>query len=104
MDKEKIAYYSQKYKNHQIKLSFIFMIIIILIGVALIGIGIFLICYKIEIYRIIVASIMILLGISDIPLGIKFYISIKKRILALDDIEAVKRYAKIYGIKQEELK
>lgn len=104
MDKEKLAYYGNKYRKHQIKLSFVLMIIIVIIGAGLIGVGIFLLCLEYELYRLITAIIMILLGLSDIPLGIRFYLSMKKRIAKISDIEAVKRYAKIYGIDQDNLK
>ncbi len=104
MNEDKIKYYSEKYKNHQIKLAKIFMIIIISIGVILIGVGVFLIAYEYELYRMIVSIIMIILGISDIPIGIKFYFMNKKSISNLSDKEAIKRYAKIYGIDEKTLK
>ena len=104
MNKEKLLYYSNKYKNHQIKLAIIFMIIIILIGLALIGVGIFLAIYESDTYRIIIGSIMGLLGISDIPLGILFYRRVKRNITRLKEEEAVKRYARIYGVKPDSLK
>ena len=104
MDKEKLAFYANKYKKTQIRLSLIFMIIIMIIGLSLIGVGIFLIVYEPETYRIIVASIMILLGLTDIPLGYKFYQKSKKSIIKMKDEDAIKRYAKIYGVTPEELK
>lgn len=104
MDKEKLEYYANKYRNHQYRLSLVVMIFIILIGLALIGVGLFLSIYDSDVYRIIIGVIMAILGVSDVPLGILFYRRVKRNIANLKDEEAVKRYARVYGVKPDDLK
>ncbi|MBQ3253869.1 MAG: hypothetical protein IJA65_04860, partial [Acholeplasmatales bacterium] len=71
MDIEIIKEYSKKYKTHQVRLSMVFMILLIILGIIFIGVGIFLVIYYNDMWGI--TAIMILAGIFNIPLGIKFY-------------------------------
>ena len=100
MTEEEIIKYSEIYKRHQKKLSFVLMIIIIIMGVILIGLGLFVaIAFK-EIPMIIAGVIMATLGAFDIPLIIGFNKKTQIRIEVMTEIEAARRYCKIYGLNK----
>ena len=97
---EKELEYAIKYKKRVKLLALIFMIFIIIMGLGLIALGIYMIVVseaKVEI--IFVGVILLLMGVSDIPLGIYFRLRVNKRINNMSDETAMKRYKRIYGIK-----
>ena len=99
MNETELAY-ATKYKKRIKTLALIFMIFIILMGAGLIGLGIYMMVIsesKVEI--IFVGAILLLMGISDLPLGIYFRTRVNKRINNMSDEDALKRYKRIYGIK-----
>ncbi|MGM9969306.1 MAG: hypothetical protein ACI35S_02805 [Anaeroplasma sp.] len=101
MDNNKIKEFSDKYRKHQIKLAKGIMIFLTTLGVLFIGVGFFLILYKSDYYRIIIGIIMIIAGILNIPLGIKFKKLSIKATNSISDLEAARRYMKIYGINEK---
>ena len=100
LQREKIEEYSQKYRSHQLKLSKGIMIFLLVIGIIIIGSGLFVAIYDFDKAKLIVGLIMIITGIADIPLAIKFNKIVSRNINALNDIECYKRYCKIYGFKE----
>ena len=100
MDNSKIKEYAMIYRNHQIKLARIIEIFLIILGFIFIGVGIFFVSYQPDKYRIIIGIIMIIAGILDLPLGIKFRKLSIKATNTISDKEAALRYMKIYGIKE----
>ncbi len=100
MTEEEILEYSKIYKKHQKRLSFIIMIIIIVMGIILIGLGLFIAIYFKETFMIVAGIIMAILGGFDIPLIISFNKKTQIRIDKMTEIEAAKRYCKIYGINK----
>ena len=100
MTQEEILKYSDTYKKHQKKLSFILMIIIIVMGVILIGVGLFVaIAFK-ELPMIVAGVIMATLGAFDIPLIIGFNKKTQIRIEVMTEEEAARRYCRIYGLNK----
>ena len=99
MDEKELSY-AIKYKKRIRALALIFMIFIILMGLGLLGLGIYMIVVsEAKVEMIFVGAILILMGISDIPLGIYFRLRVNKKIVSMSDEEALKRYKRIYGIK-----
>ena len=98
MRKEELSY-SERYKKVSYKLALGMMIFVIILGTIIIGVGLFLAIYFQEKTLIIMGSIMGIVGVLDIVLAIKFYISTKKRISRMRDSEAEARYKRIHGIK-----
>ncbi len=98
MRKEELSY-SERYKKVSYKLALGMMIFVIILGTIIIGVGLFLAIYFQEKTLIIMGSIMGIVGVLDIVLAIKFYISTKKRISRMRDGEAEARYKRIHGIK-----
>ena len=97
MDELELSYVN-KYKNRIKHLALIFMIFIIIMGLGIIALGTYMIVIsEANIALIFVGGILIVMGISDIPLGIYFRIRVKKNITKMDDEEALKRYKRIYG-------
>ena len=84
--------YSERYKKVSYRLALGLMIFVIVVGVVILGVGIFLAVYFQTQMLIIMGSIMGVVGILDIVLAVKFYISTKKRIANMKDSEANKRY------------
>ncbi len=99
MDIEKIEEFSNKYKNVQKKLSIAVMLFIILLGLVFIGVGIFLCVYEYHKVRLIIGIIMILAGLLNIALGIKFNRFSQKNISQMSKQEAARRYSRITGKK-----
>lgn len=98
MEYKDILEYSEKYKKHQIRLSKGIMIFLLIVGIIFIGCGIFISIYNFNKYRIVVGIIMIVAGILNIPLGIKFKNISIANINKMKPEEAAVRYCKIYGI------
>ena len=99
MDEIELSY-ATKYKKRIKTLALIFMIFIIIMGVGLISLGIYMMVIsesKVEI--IFVGAILLLMGLSDIPLGIYFRHRVNKKINSMSDETALKRYKRIYGIR-----
>ena len=90
---------AKKYKKHQNKLINVISAIIIIAGIAFISGGVTFIIISKEQVFIILGIIMIVAGILDILLVIKFYKFAHNTINNMSDEEADKRYKKIYGIK-----
>ena len=92
--------YAKKYKNRLKTLALIAMIVIIAMGVGLTGLGIFMIVISEKnLALIFIGAIMIVMGISDIPLGVFFRKRVNKNVSIMSDEEALKRYKRIYGIR-----
>ena len=100
LDKQKIEEYSVKYRAHQLKLSKGIMIFLITIGILIIACGLFIAIYYRKTENIVVGSIMVLTGLLDIPLALKFDKIVSRNINKLTDIECYKRYCKIYGFRE----
>lgn len=100
MTQEDIIKYSEIYKRHQKKLSFVLMIIIIAMGVILIGLGLFIAILFKELPMVVAGIIMATLGAFDIPLIIGFNKKTQIRIEVMTEEEAAKRYCKIYGLNK----
>ena len=97
---EKELEYATKYKKRIVLLALIFMIFIIIMGLGLISLGIYMIVVsEAKVEMIFVGIILLLMGVSDIPLGIYFRFRVNKRIKSMSDETAIKRYKRIYGIK-----
>lgn len=99
MNKDEIIEYSKIYKKHQKKLSKIITIIIIIIGFLFIAGGIIIPILEYNNDNLFLGILMIVAGILDILLIIKFDKSNQRNISNMTDEEAAKRYCKIYGIK-----
>ena len=91
---EKIEYY----RKHQKKLAKGLMIFILIISAILIGVGLFIAIYNHDKYIVIAGTVMVALGVIDIPLIIKFNIDTQKRIDKMSDKECYIRYCKVYGL------
>ena len=90
---------SKKYKKHQNRLINVISVIIIIAGIAFMSGGVAFIIISKEQVFIILGIIMIVAGILDILLVIKFLKYAHGVINNMSDEEADKRYKKIYGIK-----
>lgn len=104
MENENVRIYANKYRSHQRKLILVLAIILIIFGVSFVGFGIFLCVENYNKSILIIGVVMILAGIFDIPLAIKFNKIAKQKIESYTDNEAYKRYCKIYGITSIEAK
>ncbi len=89
--------YVEKYKKTAKKLGIAISIFISVLGLAFIGVGIFLICYKQDVSLIIISVIMMVVGILDIILGIRFKFYTDRRLEKISDREAFERYIRIHG-------
>ena len=99
MEDKQIEENAKKYRHHQHKLINIISIIIIIAGIIFTAGGVtFIIISKKEVF-IYLGIIMIVAGILDILLAFKFRKFAHSTIDNMTDIEADKRYKKIYGIK-----
>lgn len=96
MDKEKIEEYSKKYKSVQKKLSVVVMIFIILVGLVFLAGGIYF-CFNENKILKFVGIVMIVAGVLNVALGIKFNSFSQKNLKELPEKEAAKRYCKITG-------
>jgi len=99
MDKEKIELYAAKYKKHQTILSYIVAIVIILFGIALFAGGGFLAYYKESGFVLALAIIMIILGMADIWMSVRFIKFEKDKLQKMSSKEAATRYSRITGNK-----
>jgi len=96
MDDLKIKEYASIYKKTQKRLSLFLTVLILVVGVVVLSFGIiFLISDSLS--SIIIGIIMIIISILDIIMALKFYLTVKKRINNMTDIEAKNRYVKITG-------
>ena len=95
---------SEFYRKHQKKLAKGLMIFILIISAILIGAGLFIAIINHDKYIVIAGTVMVALGVIDIPLIIKFNINTQKRINKMSDKECIIRYCKVYGIDYEEKK
>lgn len=93
--------YVEKYKKTAKKLGLGISIFISFLGLVFIGVGIFLICYKQDLSLIIISIIMIVVGILDIILGIRFKFYTDKRLKKISDKEAIERYIRIHGYENK---
>lgn len=91
--------YALRYKKVSYRLALGMMIFVLIMGTVIIVVGLFLAIYFQTGTLIATGSIMALVGVLDIILAIRFYISTKKRIARMKDNEAIKRYKRIHGIK-----
>lgn len=102
MTKEEIKIYADKYRKTQNILYKVVSVFIFLISIALISVAVVLIINANESKLIYVVSIiMILLGIADIFIGVKFIKHSKNRFNNISDIEAAKHYCKIHGFNSK---
>ena len=90
--------FSLKYKKHQKRLILFLMIILLIFGALSIGFGLFISIYNYSKVLVIIGIIMVIIGVFDIPLAIKFYKYGVKKIDSYSKEEAYKRYCKVYGI------
>ena len=91
--------YVNKYRKWIKLLAIIAMIVIIIMGCGLIGLGIYMIAVSdSSLPMIFIGVVIMLMGVSDIPLGIVFRARVKKNNNNMSDEEALKRYKRIYGI------
>lgn len=98
MTKEEVKIYADKYRKTQKVLYKIFSGFIFLISLGLFTAATFLIIYSNNDTIIYVVSIiMILLGLVDIFVGIKFIKYSKKRFNTISDMDAAKNYCRIHG-------
>lgn len=99
MDKEKIEEYSRKYKRVQKKLSVGIMVFILLLGIGFIGVGVFFLVYEFALTRAVIGGIMLVAGILNCLLGIKFNSYSQKNLREMPAEEAARRYSRITGKK-----
>lgn len=98
MTKEEVKIYADKYRKTQKKLYKGFSVFIFLIAAILFIASIFLIINADGSKLIyIVSIIMIILGIVDIIVAIKFIKHSKIRFETISDMDAAKNYCKIHG-------
>ena len=102
MTKEEMVIYAQKYKKTQKKLCIGFGIFIVLIALALFVAATIIMIYANDrgiLYG--VGAVMIIAGIVDLFFTVKFVKTTLKRLKNIKDIEAAKRYCKIYGFNSK---
>lgn len=99
MYSDKIALYAKKYRKMQSILILVLTIIFSIIGLLFVGVGLFLCCDTEEIAIIFISVIIIVAGVLNFLLAIKFRNFSINKLKKLNDNEAAKKYTKIMGIE-----
>ena len=98
MTKEEMKIYADKYRKTQKELYKVFSVLIFFIALLLFTVAILLIVNaNNEIVIYVVGGVMILLGIADIFVAIRFIKHSKIRFKNISDMDAAKAYCKIHG-------
>ncbi|MBQ2471892.1 MAG: hypothetical protein II508_04780 [Acholeplasmatales bacterium] len=98
MTKEEMKIYADKYRKTQKVLYKVFSVLIFFIALLLFTVAILLIVNaNNEIVIYVVGGVMILLGIADIFVAIRFIKHSKIRFKNISDMDAAKAYCKIHG-------
>ena len=90
--------FGNRYQHVQKILTIVVTVIISLFGLGIIVVG-FLLCFSENKYMPIIAVILIIIGIADIVLGVKFFKITLNRIKNMPLKEAAYRYSRITGKK-----